>query len=403
MSSIEEKRLYLRIGIFTDAYYPQISGVVTSVVTLRNELQKLGHEVYIITVATPEMKDIKDDEGIIRIKSIPFRKWKELRIGLPLYVKLKAKIKSLNLDVIHTQTEFTIGLTGRRIAKHLNIPLVHTYHTMYVDYTHYVYSFEMGKEFVKGMVKKMTRSFIRCCAVAIAPTKKTKDALISYGVSVPIDIIPTGIDIKHFERLEKSDPILCQLREKYGITEDAKVLLFLGRVSEEKSIHVLIEAFPRILKEEPKALLLIVGDGPDKAALEAKAASSEAADRIIFTGMVKFSDVPYYYSLGDVFVNASKTETQGLTIMEAMASGLPIVVYNDSNIAEHIKDGVSGRLFNNEDEFVQAALSALRDEELNERLIESGHEVIASLSKENFARRVAELYEGLVTSCRLSE
>lgn len=368
--------------------------------TLRSELKKLGHEVYIITVATPESKVMKDEEGIIRIKSIPFRKWKELRIGLPVYIRLKAKIKSLNLDVIHTQTEFTIGLVGRRIAKHLNIPLVHTYHTMYVDYTHYIYNFEKGKELVKGMIKTMTRNFIRCCAVAIAPTKKTKDALVSYGVKVPIEIIPTGIDIKHFERIDKTTPILCELRERYSIPEDAKILLFLGRVSEEKSIGFLLEAFPRILKEEPKAVLLIVGDGPDKPGLESKAAASPGAKHIIFTGMVKFSDVPLYYSMGDVFVNASKTETQGLTIMEAMASGLPIVVYNDSNIAEHIKDGISGRLFNNEDEFVGAALSALKDQEENRRLIENGHQVIASLSKENFAKRVAELYLSMTTSHR---
>lgn len=393
----------MRIGIFTDAYYPQISGVVTSVVTLRNELQKLGHEVYIITVATPDSKSIKQEEGIIRIKSIPFRRWKELRIGLPIYLKLKAEIKRLKLDVIHTQTEFTIGMVGRRIAKNLNIPLVHTYHTMYVDYTHYIYNFNFGKEFVKDMVKTMTRTFIKRCSVAIAPTKKTKDALLSYGVKVPIEIIPTGIDIKHFERLDSCHPLLKKLRAKYSIPEDAKVLLFLGRVSEEKSIDVLIQAFPRILEKEPKALLLIVGDGPDKEVLSAKAALSSAADRIIFTGMVKFQDVPHYYSLGDVFVNASKTETQGLTIMEAMASGLPIVVYNDSNIAEHIKDGISGRLFNDEDEFVEAVLSALNDEEKNRRLIESGHQVIASLSKENFAKRMAELYECLVTSCQASK
>lgn len=399
MEKYRKEEEFLRIGIFTDAYYPQISGVVTSVVTLRNELQKLGHEVYIITVATPETKNMAHEEGIIRIKSIPFRKWKELRIGLPFYIKLKAKIKSLHLDVIHTQTEFSIGMVGRRIAKHLNIPLVHTYHTMYVDYTHYIYNFNVGKDFVKGMVKRMTRSFISCCSVAIAPTKKTKDALLSYGVKVPIEIIPTGIDIKHFKRLGQADPVLKELRQRYKLDENAKILLFLGRVSEEKSVNVLINAFPRILEREKDALLLIVGDGPDREALQARAKDSPAAHRIVFTGMVKFSEVPNYYSLAHVFVNASKTETQGLTIMEAMASGLPIVVYNDSNIAEHIKDGVSGRLFNNEEEFVEAALSALNDEEKNRRLIQSGHEVIASLSKENFAKRVADLYENLLSSC----
>lgn len=388
----------MKIGIFTDAYYPQISGVVTSVMTLREELIKLGHEVYIITVSSPDTESIKDEEGIIRIKSIPFKKWKELRIGLPFYLTLKNQIKELNLDIIHTQTEFTIGMVGRRIAKHMGIPLVHTYHTMYVDYTHYIYSFNRGRTVVKDMVKSMTRSFLRPCCMAIAPTKKTKDALLSYGVKIPIEILPTGIDIKHFSRLDKSHPAIKELKARYSIEDDDKVLLFLGRVSEEKSIGFLVDAFPSILERVSNLKLLIVGDGPDKQKIEDGVRAAELQDKVIFTGMVKFCDVPLYYSLGDVFVNASQTETQGLTIMEAMAAGLPIVVYNDSNIAEHIKNDISGRLFNNQEEFVEAAVSALTDEEKNERLIEEGRGIIRSLSKENFARKMAELYEFVISN-----
>lgn len=384
----------MRIGIFTDAYQPQISGVVTSVVTLRAELKKLGHEVFIVTVSCPDK--IEDEAGIIRIPSIPFRKWKELRIANPIPIGIRAKIEELNLDVIHTQTEFSIGLMGRRIAKTLKIPIVHTYHTMYVDYTHYIYNFDFGKGPVKDLVKNLSKAFINKCNACISPTKKTKDALVSYGIDVPIYILPTGIDIKHFKRSDKNSEELNSLRMKHGILEHAKVLMFLGRLSEEKSVDFILRAMADIVKKEPSARLLIVGDGPYKTELETMARDLELQDSVVFTGMVPFQDVPKYYSLADVFVNASKTETQGLTIMEAMAAELPIVVFNDTNISEHIKNGVSGRLFDTKDEFVEMSVSALNDKDKNAKLVANGLDVVGSLSKENFAKGAVEIYNAIL-------
>ncbi len=387
----------MKIGIFSDAYYPQISGVVTSIVTLREQLIKNGHEVYIITVSTPMSElDSEKEENVVRIPSIPFRKWKELRIGRPFSFTLEKKIRDLDLDIIHTQTEFSVGMLGRRIAKSLKIPIIHTYHTMYVDYTHYVYSLNVGSELVKNMVRNLTKTFINKCDAAIAPTKKTQDALVSYGVTSPVYILPTGIDIKHFEHYASDSPEIIAVKEKYGIPDDVNVLLYLGRVSEEKSIDVIVKALPNIVKEEPNTILLIVGDGPNMNDVKALVKEKGLEDKVIFTGMVPYTDVPYFYSIGDVFVNASKTETQGLTIMEAMASSLPIVVFNDTNIAEHIKNGISGRLFDTEEEFIEMTLSAIRDKEENAKLISNGMEVINSLSKENFCIRILDIYAKVI-------
>lgn len=393
----------MNIAIFTDAYYPQISGVVTSVMTLREELIKNGHTVYIITVSSPKDKAGIDEENkIIRIPSIPFKKWEELRIGSPFSFSLEEKIRRLNLDIIHSQTEFSIGLIGKRMAKAMNIPIIHTYHTMYEDYTHYIYNLELGSSLIKDVVKKLSKSFVNKCCAAIAPTKKTKDALISYGVTKPIYILPTGIDIKHFEHHDFNSPKMVEIRNKYKIPADKKILLYLGRISEEKSVDFIVDSLPEVLKSEPDTVLLIVGDGPHKKIIETSVNENNLSKNVVFTGLVPFSEVPYFYSCADVFVNASKTETQGLTIMEAMASQLPIVVFNDTNIAEHIKNGISGRLFDNKEEFVRMTIDALRNREENNRLIKNGMEVINSLSKENFYNNIIVIYNEVINNFNIN-
>ncbi len=389
----------MRIGIFTDAYYPQISGVVTSVITLRCELQKLGHEVFIITVSAPKEKinkNLEIEQNVIRIPSVPYKKWKELRIASPFYVGLGKKIKDLNLDIIHTQTEFTVGTIGKKFARKLDIPLVHTYHTMYVDYVHYIYAFEKGKNIVQDLVKTICKTFLNSCDAIIAPTKKTETALLSYGVKRKIFVLPTGIDINHFGSVSLKYNIIKSIKEEFKIDPKAKILLFLGRLSEEKSLDFIIKVFPDLLKKQDNIVLLIVGDGPDKDKMQDLSSTLLDENKIIFTGAIPYSDVPYYYSMADVFVNASKTETQGLTIMEAMAAKLPIVIYNDENISEHIEDGVSGRLFDNEEDFINKVISALNDKKLNEELIDNGCDVVNSLSKENFAINAVQIYEELI-------
>ncbi len=386
----------MRIGLFTDGYKPQISGVTTSVEMLRNELIKRGHEVYIITNTMPDF-ELNDEEGIIRMTSIPFKKWKELRIGIPISPEKTRLIKSLNLDVIHTHTEFSIGLYGKYFSRSLGLPLVHTYHTMYEDYTHYIYTLKPGRELVKGFVKKVMRQYVKDCDMVIAPTKKTKNALRSYGVKNEIRILPTGVDINHFERVPKDDERVKSIMQKYSINEDDYVLLFLGRVSEEKSIDVIFRAVQGVREKKENIKMLVVGDGPEKAKLEMYAEDLGIDDITRFTGLIPHEEVQYYYSAADLFVNASKTETQGLTILEAMASSLPIIVYNDSNIEEIVDDNITGRLFNDDDEFESKIFEAIDKTEETNRLRDNALIKIKELSKEKFAEGAEKIYQSAIS------
>ncbi len=385
----------MKIGLFTDAYKPQISGVTTSVQMLRNELIKRGHEVFVVTTTVNDY-DVSNEVGIIRLPSIPFKKLKDLRIGIPVSPSQTSFIKNLNLDIIHTHTEFSMGLYGKYFAKRLGIPLVHTYHTMYEEYTHYVYTLRPGRELIKSVVKRIMKNYIEDCNKVIAPTKKTKLALLSYGVENDICILPTGVDVNHFKRLPKDDKRLDNIREKYGIKITDYVLLFLGRVAEEKSIDVILRAFAGVRERKDNVKMLIVGDGPAMKKLKYYAEDLGIDDITHFVGLVPHEEVQYYYSVADLFVNASRTETQGLTIMEAMASMLPIIVFDDDNIEEIVEDEFSGRLFTDDEQFEGKIIDAMENKEKTFEYAKNALDKMQELSKEEFAKGAEKIYESAV-------
>lgn len=384
----------MKIGIFTDCYYPQVNGVVTSVLMLEEELIKLGHDVTIVTVKVPH--HINDKENVLRINSVPFSRWKEFRLGFPFFSETYRTIKHMNFDLIHTHTEFSVGLLGKYMAKSLDIPSIHTYHTMYEDYTHYVFNHKYGKRFVRKMIINTSKLYVKKYDGIIAPTDKTKNALRNYGVSNDIFVVPTGIDLRHFTKFESTHPRLETIRESYSLSPRDKIILSLGRVSEEKSIQTIIRQMPELLLEEPASKLLIVGDGPYKQKLKKLVAKMNLMEHVIFTGQVAFEDVSYYYSLADVFISASKTETQGLTIMEAMATGIPVIVYDDLNVKDIVIQNVSGRLFSTEKELTLSLVDCFRHEAKTKDLAKKATEIVNMLSKETYAKNAEHVYYELI-------
>ncbi|MBC7960842.1 MAG: glycosyltransferase family 4 protein [Vallitaleaceae bacterium] len=383
----------MNIGIFTDCYYPQINGVVSSILMLREELIKRGHSVTIITVKVPGYTETSHD--VIRINSIPFRKWKEFRLGVPFSLPNHRQIKALNLDLIHTQTEFSVGLLGKYMAKVLDIPLIHTYHTMYEDYSHYVLPTKHGKFIVKKFLIYGSKRYVKKFNAIIAPSGKTKSALLRYGVKNDIFIVPTGIKLDQFQQHEKDDPKIHEIRERLGLDFHQPIILSLGRISQEKSIDWIITQMVDLKKTIPDVKLLIVGDGPYKETLEALTHSLELDHSVIFTGRVPWEEVSYYYNMANVFVSASRTETQGLTIIEAMASKTPVVVYNDENIKDVVMDGISGRLFTTQKELTACLLDILLNIQTND-LTNNAYEIVQTLSIEKFGESAEKLYAHFV-------
>ena len=377
----------MKIGIFTDTYKPQVNGVVTSITTLERELRKKGHKVYIITTTDPEVN--YPESNVLRLPSIVFRPAPQYRLGMIYSNKIIRKIKKLNLDIIHSQTEWGMGAFSRFAAKRLNIPLVHTYHTLYEHYTHYV----TGKHFTKQakkLAKAISKFYCDMCTSLIVPTEKVEKIIKSYGVAKDMHVIPTGIDIEKFYKKNYTEEERKELRKSYGVEDDEFLCVYIGRVAREKSIDYLIESFSKI--EDEKIKLLIVGKGPELEDFKEFAKKFNFGNRVVFSGEVSYEKVPIYYQIGDLFLNASISETQGLTFIEAMASEIAISARFDDNLKEMFIDRKAGLLYKDTDEFLENIKTLKNNKELVRELKENALAISHEFSAENFGDRVEEVY-----------
>ena len=293
----------MNIGIFTDTYYPQVSGVATSIKTLREQLEKQGHTAYIFTTTDPNVDKSIYERNIFRFSSIPFISFTDRRIAVRGLFHAYQVAKELNLDIIHTQTEFSMGLIGKFVAKNLKIPCIHTYHTMYEDYLHYVAKGRLLKPY---HVKQMSKSFCYHMSGIVAPSLRVKETLEQYGIDEPIEIIPTGVDISKFSKSTNEN-----IREKYKINPEQPLLLTLSRLAFEKNIDKLLNAMPDILARVPETKLMICGDGPARESLVQQVSDMNLIDSVIFTGEINNDEVGGYYKAADVFVSTSVSESQG--------------------------------------------------------------------------------------------
>ena len=346
----------MRIGIFTETYKPYVSGVVTSIIMLKKSLEQLGNEVYIVTINQNGIKyEYDEKEKILRVPGIDSKIYDDLKISSIYPIKSLLKIKKWNLDIIHTHTEGTMGTYGRLLAKQFNIPVVHTYHTMYEDYIYLITKGHFDKP-AKKILQYFTVFYCdKIVSELIVPTKKTYDLFKKkYQIERQINIIPTGIDIERFKKDNYDKKDLLLLRKKYNISKNDFVLLLVSRISEEqKNINFLLKQQEKINKHHKDIKLLVVGDGPDLNKFKQEYKNNK---NIIFTGMIPWDEVSKYYQIGNIFVTASKTETQGLTVIEAISSGLPVVCMEDDSFKLAIINEYNGLFFNDEEEYLKNIL-----------------------------------------------
>ena len=382
----------MRIGLFTDTYFPQVSGVATSIRTLKTELEKLGHKVFIFTTTDKDVNRYEDWQ-IIRIPSVPFFAFKDRRVAYRGFSNALEIARQYQLDIIHTQTEFSLGLLGIWIAKELRIPVVHTYHTQYEDYVHYL---AKGMVIRPSMVKYIVRGFMSDLDGVVCPSEIVYDLLVGYKIKAEKRVIPTGIDLAKFDRPELSREDIKKLRFKLGIAEDELMLLSLSRISYEKNIQAIVEALPMVLEENAKVKLVIVGDGPYAENLKALVTQLHIEDSVIFTGMIAPSDTALYYKAADFFISASTSETQGLTYLESLASGTPIIAHGNPYLDNVISDKTFGTLYYESRDLAGAILEAiLATPDMDEKKLA---DKLYEISAENFGRRIYEFYLDLTIS-----
>lgn len=337
----------MKIGIFTDTYLPDINGVVTSVELLRKKLEEAGHDAYVICTYKGMYK-IKVEGKIIRLPGVEVKKLYGYALTTPVHFLFIDELKKLNLDLIHAETEFGVGIFANIVASHLNLPIVRTYHTTYEDYTHYINFLKSDRLDVglKKFVAYWSKLYCNNCVKLITPSNKTKEMLENYGVRTAIDVIPTGIELERFKSENNDLNKSLNIRKEYGIKDDEKLLIFVGRIAKEKSIDMIIDAFKKVKADNLKIKLLIVGAGPSLDELINYTKDNDLSDYIFFAGKKPFSEVPTYYHAADGFISASTSETQGMTYIEALASGLVVLAHFDEVLDDIIIENKNGYFFN---------------------------------------------------------
>ncbi len=384
----------MRVALFTDTYLPDVNGVVTSIELLRKELEKYGHDAYVVCTYPGIMK-IKQEGKIIRLPGIELKQLYGYAMASPIHYLFIEDLKKLNFDIIHVHTEFGVGIFANIVAKQLHIPLVRTYHTTYEEYTHYVNftHLESVDKLAKKAVSAISKLYGDACMELIAPSRKTRDMLMKYGIKTPISIIPTGTELSRFNRENTSLDTIKEIRRSANIQDDEKMLLYVGRIAQEKSLDMIIRAFKSIKDEKLKIKFVVVGGGPQLDELKELATELDLNDYITFIGKVPFVNVPSYYHSADAFISASTTETQGMTYIEALSSGLVVFARYDEVLEDIVFENENGFFFNDERELLHKLEMFLKmdDDKLN-KMSEKAVSVTKIYDADTFGQNIINLY-----------
>ena len=373
----------MKVLITSDWYAPVINGVVTSVLLLQRELEKLGHEVRVVTLSN-SLHTYKDG-NVYYMGSVSANKiYPGARLKINRSRSLLHELVAWGPDVIHSQCEFSSFRVAYALSSRLGTPIVHTYHTVYEDYTHY---FSPSVRVGRAVVSVFSRWICGRTACVVAPSRKVEKLLRDYGVRCRIEVIPTGVDLGAY-RQEPDGERMAELRRRWALKEDRTVLLYLGRMAKEKNLERLIDQIAAAGRRD--VTLLLVGDGPDRE--EVLDYAREKGLDVVFTGMVPHGEVADYYRLGDLFVTASTSETQGLTYFEALAAGVPVLCRRDPCVDGVVENGVNGWQYTDGREFGTYLSAFCGDDALRARMSADAKASSEQFSAEAFGEAAARLY-----------
>lgn len=375
--------------MFTDGYFPGISGVATSVQSSVRTLEERGHSTFIVAPKYPHYQD-EADQAIFRLRSMPLPTKKNLRVATYVPGTSLVMASQLDLDIIHGHAGGPISMLGLEVARIKRIPYIFTYHTMFDQYTHYILK---GKVIKPKAIEMVTRIFVNSTDHVIAPTEKIKDSLIECGVKKPITILPTGIDTTKYYSQPSSF-----LHGLTGLPADTKLLLYLGRLGKEKSIDLLIKGFAQTANKQAQADLVIVGDGPEKASLKDLAKDLGVSRRVHFTGFMDPSQTPQAYSDSYMSFLPSTTETQGLAVPESLACGTPVTVAKDKAFTYVIKHQQTGLIAPTQtpSAYAKLILWALEHPDQVADMGNRGQQIVQDYSLPTTTDKLETLYQSLL-------
>ncbi len=377
----------MKIAFFVNTYLPNTFGSSVSVEYFRKGLEELGHEVYIFT---PKFHgyDLKNDKAFF-YPSIMYGYKIKYPLPIPYSPKIAKKVDELDFDIIHTHQPFAIGYEALKHGRRNDVPVFFTYHCRYEDYTHYVPFFQ---SFVKKYVTNSVKKFANLVDCVIAPTHDIKDILKNQEVNTPIEIISTGIDWDRFQNGRREGT-----RKRFGIKSDEICFWWLGRMEKEKNIEFLLKTIKVFSKRFEKAKFMLVGDGSEMENIKKFVEKENLQDKVIITGLVPQEEVQNYYSAGDILIQPSKSETQGLVALEAMASGMLVLAINATGTVDIVKDKETGYLLNEDvEEFYQKAKELLEDKELFAKISQKARKEAFEYDYKNKAKKLVKAYEKII-------
>ncbi len=376
----------LRIGLFTDTYAPQVNGVSVSLQMISEGLTKRGHQV---TIFAPRFPGYKDDQpNVMRLPSLKYLNNPPIYVAVLGTPRSTWKLTREHFDVLHAHSPASVGLLAYLTASTKRLPLIYTYHTSITDYTHYI-KFIGGTGLIKRAAAWFSKASTDLGDQIVVPSPKFYRLLLQQKVKQPITIIPNGIDLSMFKAVKNPGA----LRKRLGIAQDAPIMLTVGRIDPEKRLDFIVEAFSLLADRVPNAHLVFAGDGSARKHVEEKANSTKVKDRIHFLGMVNRSELPDIFQDADVFLSASTTEVHPISVIEAIASGLPFVAVKDEAFEGMLEHGLNGyEVPLDVNQYADVLADLLPDRERLKRFSEHSLALSQKYSIETQVRSLEKLY-----------
>jgi len=382
----------MRIAFFTNCYKPLVNGVVTSIVSLKEAYERKGHEVYVFA---PRVEDYVDQEkNVFRYRSVNLTNKVKYPLPIPLSFRVKKVINEFNPDIVHIHHPFLLSSPAIMYGKKLGIPKILTLHTQYEQYAYYIYPIpeRVTQEAIKIIISNL--AYKTDCITT--PSASMEKIIENYGIKNRIEVIPNAIRLDSFR--EKNELKCLEIRKKYNIKKDDKIILFVGRVAQEKSIDKIIKALAIIKKRSiGKEKLLIVGNGPAMDELKQLTRSLKVEEDVIFPGTISYEEIQHYYKMAYVFTIASTTETFGIVTIEALASGVPVLAIKAPGAVDILTDGLDGLLVDDDVEKIANALEKIiKEPELREKLSQGALKTSEKYSIDTISERMLILYREII-------